>query len=227
MSRFRCDNLKKLNIGDDVELMRAESNHLFKILRARPGESIRLIDGHGTAGTAVIGKDRKITLESKQEIPFPGRKIHLYVAPPRRQKMDQILKAVTELGVYRIVPMTCDRSVAMPDADSADRQTDLLFEACKQSGNAWLPILEEPVKFSAALAEAKEKLPLNVIGSPYENRSAFENLPDEIGFFVGPEGGFSEAEEQAMRDAGFQPMQVGAWILRVETACIAILSRLL
>lgn len=227
MSRFRCDNLKDLSVGDPVELIRAESNHLFKILRARPGETIDLIDGCGTIGTAVIGKDRKITLESKKEKPFSGRRIHLYVAPPRRQKMDQILKAVTELGVYRIIPMICDRSVALPDVDSADRQTDLLFEACKQSGNAWLPLLNEPVKFSAALAEAKEKLPLNVVGSPYENRDAFAHLPDDIGFFVGPEGGFSEAEEQAMRDANFVPMQIGSWILRVETACIAGLARLL
>lgn len=227
MSRFRCDNLKDLSVGDDVELIRAESNHLFKILRARSGETIDLIDGCGTTGTAVIGKDRKITLTSKAEKPFPGRRIHLYVAPPRRQKMDQILKAITELGVYRIIPVICDRSVALPDADSADRQTDLLFEACKQSGNAWLPLLNEPVKFSAALAEAKEKLPLNVVGSPYENRDAFADLPDDIGFFVGPEGGFSEAEEQAMRDADFVPMQIGAWILRVETACIAGLARLL
>lgn len=227
MARFRCDNLKNLNIGDDVELMRAESNHLFKILRARSGEIIDLIDGCGTIGTAMIGNDRKITLESKTEKPFPGRRIHLYVAPPRRQKMDQILKAVTELGVYRIIPMICERSVALPDADSADRQNDLLFEACKQSGNAWLPILEEPVKFSAALAEAKEKLPLNVVGSPYENRDAFADLPDDIGFFVGPEGGFSDSEEQIMRAANFVPMQIGSWILRVETACIAGLARLL
>ena len=80
--------------------------------------------------------------------------------------MDIILKQCTELGVASITPLICERSVALPDADSVSgRWSDLLFEACKQSGNPYLPQLFPPVKFAESLAAAKEKNEVNFYGS--------------------------------------------------------------
>lgn len=226
MIRLRCENLDEYREGDKIVLDRAESTHLFKIMRASKGDRIGLLNGQGLTGTAVVEDDRSVRLENVLSVNAPARRIHLYLAPPRRQKMDQILRETTELGVYRIVPMICDFSVAIPDAGSTERQTDLLFEACKQSGNAFLPKLASPVKFAAALTDAAQKCALNVVGSPYENDGGLGALPDDVGFFVGPEGGFSLAEEQAMQCAGFRPMRIGPWILRVETAAVAGIARL-
>lgn len=226
MARFRYDRLADAKPGDLLELDRTEASHLFKILRARPGETAGLLDGKGNTGSATVTENRMLRLDSVETIPFPHRRIHLYLAPPRRQKMDQLLKEAAELGVYRIVPMICERSVALPDADSADRQNDLLFEACKQSGNPYLPRLEVPVKFSQAVQDAAERSCLCCFGSPYESDMAgLENAAD-VAFFVGPEGGFSGQEEQQMRSAGFHSMRIGPWILRVETAAIAGIARL-
>ncbi len=227
MARFRYDGLAQTEPGEVIELARGEANHLFKILRARPGESVGLLDGAGTVGTAVVESGRVLRLTEKKSIPFPPRKIHLYLAPPRRQKMDQLLKEAAELGVYRIVPMTCSRSVAVPDADSAERQNDLLFEACKQSANPYLPSLESPLRFADAVADAKQNCGRIYFGSPYENRAEDRTADvQDYAFFVGPEGGFSDTEEDAMREAGFIPMQIGPWILRVETAAVAGIARL-
>ncbi len=227
MARFRYDGLAQAEPGEVIELARGEENHLFRILRARTGENVGLLDGAGTVGTAVVEAGRVLRLTEKKNIPFPPRKIHLYLAPPRRQKMDQLLKEVTELGVYRIVPMTCSRSVAVPDADSAERQKDLLFEACKQSANPYLPRLESPLRFADAVADAKRICGRVYFGSPYENRTEDRTAGiRDYAFFVGPEGGFTGAEESAMREAGFIPMQIGPWILRVETAAVAGIVRL-
>ena len=225
MPRFRYDNLAACTAGDTIELDRAEASHLFKILRARPGDVVGLLDGKGTLGDAVVTADRRLTVQDVRKIERPARKLHLYLAPPRRQKMDQILREATELGVYRIIPILCEHAVVIPDKDSADRQTDLLFEACKQSGNAFLPILEEPMKFADAVKDAVSTCGLNVFGSPYESAMP-EQMPEQIGFFVGPEGGFSAQEEDVMRAAGFAAMRIGPWILRVETAAVAGIARL-
>ncbi len=226
MARVRYDRLAETEIGETIELARSEANHLFKILRTRTGECVGLLDGAGTIGTAVAEDGRMLRLKEKKTVPFPERKIHLYLAPPRRQKMDQLLKEATELGVYRIVPMICEHSVALPDADSADRQKELLFEACKQSSNPYLPKLESPLRFADAVQDAVRQCSRIFFGSPYEHAEQKEPAGQNIGFFVGPEGGFSEKEEKAMFSAGFIPMRIGPWILRVETAAVAGIARL-
>lgn len=225
MPRFRYDNLAACAAGDTIELDRSEASHLFKILRARTGDTVGLLDGKGTLGNAMVTADKRLTIQDVRKVERPARKLHLYLAPPRRQKMDQILREATELGVYRIIPILCEHAVVIPDKDSADRQTDLLFEACKQSGNAFLPILEDPMKFADAVKNAGNTCGLNVFGSPYESAMP-EQMPEQIGFFVGPEGGFSAQEEDVMRSAGFAAMRIGPWILRVETAAVAGIARL-
>ncbi len=225
MRNFRCDDLKELTPGMTFELDRTESNHLFKILRANPGEQVGLLDGCGRFGTAIVEHGRKLRLEAAAEIPFPSRKIHLYLAPPRRQKMDQILREATELGVYRIIPVLCGRCVSVPDGQSS-RWEDLLFEACKQSGNPWLPQVENPVKFPGSVEDARQNCAKSFFGAVREADGVLESMPEHIGFFVGPEGGFTDAEESALKDFA-NPMHIGNWVLRVETAAICGIARLL
>ncbi len=221
MLRLRCEHLKECTVNSSVKLERAEENHLFKVMRAKPGNEIELLDGKGERGIAVIGREREIILRSRHTESFPGRRIHLYIAPPRRQKMDQLLHAAAELGVYRIVPVLCEYSVAEPDADSVERWNMVMFESCKQSGNVYLPQIETPVPFEKAIVDSAEKCDLVFTGSPYADKTDLQNLPGEIGFFVGPEGGFSAQETAAMEKAGFRFLRIGPWILRVETAAIA------
>ena len=96
MARFRYDRLADAKPGDLLELDRTEASHLFKILRARPGETAGLLDGKGNTGSATVTENRMLRLDSVETIPFPHRRIHLYLAPPRRQKMDQLLKEAAE-----------------------------------------------------------------------------------------------------------------------------------
>lgn len=222
MHAFRFDDLASTEPGSFFRLDSREEAHLFRILRARPGETVAVLDGHGTLGTAVVDQDHQLRLESRRTMPPPARRLHLYFAPPKKQKLDALLKQAVELGVYALVPVLCERSVVQPGENSvAGRWMDLLFEACKQSGNPFLPEVANPMSFKAALEHARETCGILITGS---NRTGvFPELgtASDVAFFVGPEGGFTDAETDAMFAAGAAPLRIGDWTLRVETAAIA------
>ena len=166
MHSFRFDDLASTEPGSFLCLDSREEAHLFRILRARPGETVALLDGRGSIGTAIVEPDRQLRLKSKHVVPPPVRRLHLYFAPPKKQKLDVLLKQAVELGVFELVPMLCERSVVQPGESSvAGRWVDLLFEACKQSGNPFLPAVASPMPFAAALARARETCSALVVGS--------------------------------------------------------------
>jgi len=221
MHRFRCDSLGSLEPGALFELDSQESSHLFKTLRAAPGEEAGVMDGRGLLGVARVAPGKRLELVSKSVCPPPARRVCLYIAPPRRQKMDQILRQCAELGAWSIVPAICRRSVSVPGEDSvAGRWEDVLFEACKQSGNPFLPKLCAPLDFKAAVALAASSCSVRFYGAVEGEGGVSGKLPPsgEIAWFVGPEGGFAPEELAAFPEAGFQPLRLGGWTLRVETA---------
>ena len=222
MHAFRFDDLASTEPGSSFCLDSREEAHLFRILRARPGETVAVLDGRGAFGTAVVGTDHQLRLESKRTVPPLAHRLHLYFAPPKKQKLDILLKQAVELGVHELVPVLCERSVVQPGESSvAGRWMDLLFEACKQSGNPFLPAVAKPMPFAEALVQARENCGVLVVGS---NRTgAFPDLgtASDVAFFVGPEGGFTDAESGAMSAAGAVPLRIGDWTLRVETAAVA------
>lgn len=222
MHAFRFDELAGVGPDSLVRLDPREESHLFKILRARPGDHVRLLDGCGTTGVAVVGQGRELVLESKETVPPPARRLHLYFAPPKKQKLDALLKQSVELGVDVLVPVLCERSVVQPGESSVGgRWTDLLFEACKQSGNPFLPDVCAPVPFADAVARARKTCAALVVGSNRTGIALDLGNASDVAFFVGPEGGFTDAETDALTAAGAVPLRIGSWTLRVETAAAA------
>ena len=152
MHNFYSDKLGKA--GDEVLLPPGEAKHLFKTLRAAKGDIIGLLDGHGGSAQAEMVDGKKIILRSVTRHSEPKVKIHLFVAPPKRAKMDQLLTQCTEAGVWAIHPIISRHSVAVPDKIS-DRWYSLIQEACKQAGNMFEPKLFAPCHFRTALEEIK------------------------------------------------------------------------
>ena len=217
MRCFFCDNIVENEVAT---LSREDQKHLFKTLRARPGELIQLNDGAGCLAEAEILHDRQIIVRKTVKFPEPLTKLNLYVAPPRRNKMDTLLKQCAEVGIFRIVPIITENSVATPDGKSKRQQT-LLREGCKQSRNPFLPRLENPVSFSEALSDAAS-LDAVYYGAVAKTSEPFPEIPlFNIGLFIGPEGGFSNRELDLMANNNFHPLSFGPWILRTETAVIA------
>lgn len=210
--------------GAEFEPEPEEARHLFKILRAAPGEQFAVFDGHGATGVAEVVFGRRLRVMARTEAPPPARRLALVCAAPRRQKLDAVLRQAVELGVTDILLVDCERSVARPDND--DRLEKLLFEACKQSGNPFPPRLRLGLDLTEAAAElADAHIPLffgSVAPAP-----KFQGKIQNAAWAVGPEGGFSENEENLLRSAGAIPLHLGGYTLRLETAAVAGLAVLL
>lgn len=222
MHRLWYGSLANAKEGDRVELDKAESSHLFKTLRAGPGFDLGLMDGHGLFAKAKVLPGREIEILSLRVSDTPARRLHLFIAPPRRQRMDQILRQCAELGIWSIRPMLCERSVSTPDEESVSgRWEDVLREACKQSGNPFLPVTTAPVSFAKAVDAAAISCQESYFGAVSgEGSGRGAGADGDFAWFVGPEGGFTDAEEELMRTRSFKPLRIGRCVLRVETAAV-------
>ncbi len=214
--------------GATFELPREEAEHLFKVFRASVGDAVDVLDGAGRRGRAVVEPGKLLKMETVSFFPPPAKEIHLYCALPRRNKQDDLLKQTTELGVTAIHPVICQRSVAQ--SEPTPRWEVLMREACKQSKNPYLPELAAPQDFAASLEEAKSRGLTLVYGSvaPAET-TAFAEARG-VAYFVGPEGGFSPEEFALLEKNGAAGVNLGPYVLRLETAAvagIAVLRKLL
>jgi 16S rRNA (uracil1498-N3)-methyltransferase len=220
--------------GAEVILPAAEALHAGKVLRLREGERLDLLDGAGSSAEAVLsraGTGRRFEgmacrVLRREGCAEPALTLRLYIAPPRARLMGEVVRAATELGVRRVTPILCRFGVSRPDAGALDGWRQDVQAAVKQSGNPFLPVLDAPTGFAEALREAGEP---GVFGALPRGGSAAEARPLQgtcFGVWIGPEGGFSVEEEQALSARGFAPLAVGPWVLRVETAVPALLGRL-
>ena len=229
MRCFYCENLNK-GILPAEEIPAREQNHIFKVLRGREDSRILLIDGQGSMAEAIIENKRSLKILEVKKLPSPEIKIHLFVAPPRKNQMDQLLKQCAEVGVWSISPIITERSVAKPEKESAhDRMEILLMEGCKQAHNPFLPTLN-PIKklidteneiasFDHAFFGSTINCGSNNINNKNDNLRNSQ-LSGNIAWIVGPEGGFSDMEEQFLINSGVSPLQLGSWVMRVETAAV-------
>lgn len=222
MHSFWMDSLPEP--GTRFRLPAEEESHLFRTLRARPGEQVRVLDGKGGIGTAEVLQDKYLQLLSGQTAQRPPLRLILCCAAPRRQKLDTLFKQAVELGVHEIHLMHCARSVAKPEGSS--RWPVLLQEACKQSGNPFLPEVVVHDSMIAALeALAGAHLYFGAVtppGTPFPAVSANGTAV----FLAGPEGGFTREEEEMMVRHGAIGISLGPWTLRLETAAVAGLAAL-
>lgn len=205
--------------GMTAELEKSEHHHLFKTLRAVPGDEVKLLDGRGVSALAQVGAERTLRVVSREVAPEPGLKIRLYCAAPRKNILDGMLKQLAEVGVWRIEVIRCERSVALPDF--SERWEALLREGCKQSNNPFLP----PIGLGGTLDEALSALKGEGVPVYYGAVTPPGNRPavpadGEIALLIGPEGGFSPSELERIGGSGGIGVSFGPYILRMETAAV-------
>lgn len=207
--------------GEAADLGAGERDHLFKTLRARPGEVVELFDGRGGRMDGVVREGRVVEILTAERVPEPERKLFLYCAAPRRAKFDVLLKQAAELGVRSIRLIECARSVAKPEG--SDRWQALLQEGCKQSKNPFLPEIVPPVPLAAALEEIRREGIRAFFGAVRSGERGGESAA-KLAWIVGPEGGFTDEEEAAMRAARVRGLNLGPYVLRLETAAVCGLA---
>jgi 16S rRNA (uracil1498-N3)-methyltransferase len=223
-----------LAAGTTVALTGDAANHVTRVLRLREGDALALFDGRGGEYAARISQMQRggvrvdVSEHSAIERESP-LELTLLQSIARGERMDLIVQKATELGVTRIVTFASERSVVRLDATQAERKTGhwraVAVAACEQCGRNRIPLVEVPVDYMTAIGvEAALKLLLDPVASaPLTGRGTDAR---SIALLVGPEGGFTDAESELARRAGFEPRHMGPRVLRTETAAISALAAL-
>lgn len=225
------------------QLDEAETHHAKHVLRLQPGATITVFDGCGREASATLQefhkKSASLRLGASLLTPRPTAEITLTQAIPKARNMDLIIQKAVELGASRIVPLITDRTIVRcsDEADALNKQErwrSIAIEACKQSGQNWLPVVEKPCSLQEFLTTA-DKNHLLLLASLEESSTPMkhvltsfktnqENASYHLTVMVGPEGDFTPVESAMARAAGYQPVSLGPIVLRTETAALYCLS---
>lgn len=230
--------------GEDAELALppGAARHV-QVLRLQPGEAVTLFDGSGeewTAEVTAMGRSEvRVALKSRQAVDRELRRaVTLAVVMPANDRMDGIVEKACELGAVAIQPLMSERSVLRLSGERAEKKRahwqGVAIAAAEQCGRA-KPLQVAAVKtLSAWLGELDAESPTDgseqrwllspVAAQPLSALTASAGDAGRIVVLSGPEGGLSEAEEQAARARGFSAAKLGPRILRADTAPLAVLG---
>jgi 16S rRNA (uracil1498-N3)-methyltransferase len=211
-----------------AKLTGSEAAHL-RVLRAGVGDLVTLFDGAGLEADAKITmlEDFTITLEVRESRVVnlePPQEITLAIALLKGDKLSEVVRAATELGVSRFQLIITDHAdVKEIGAQKLERLQRVAREASKQCRRAVTPLVLSPIKLRQL-----ESVTCGLVahpGSSLKPREAI-NWNTPITIATGPEGGFSSLEIELLEAKGFKTVGLGPRILRAETAPIAILGAL-
>jgi len=217
------------NIENNVAtLTQEESLHCIKVLRKQEGDAITVVDGKGGwyEGTILSGSKKKCTISiQKRETAYKKRAFHLHIAiAPTHQiaRYEWFLEKATELGIDEITPILCFHSERRKVR--TDRHQKIILSAMKQSMKAYLPKLNEPIKFEQFIKNQTNNGLKFIAWCDYENNVHLKEkykAGQDVCILIGPEGDFSEQEVELALENRFEAVGLGEARLRTETAGVA------
>ena len=215
--------------GSTVELDADQARHARRALRLSAGDAVQLLDGRGNiAQAALVGDDPQGTacaIVSIDHTPPVTPAIELATAIPKGPRGDAMVNDLAQLGVDTLIPLITARSVVDPRPAKLARFAKAAAEAAKQSGRAWFMRVNETTAFEQALdSDTGLKLVADPYAQPLTGLSERLNSVSAVRVLVGPEGGLTDEELAAARDAGFVPWRYSPNVLRVEAAAAAAVA---
>jgi 16S rRNA (uracil1498-N3)-methyltransferase len=230
--RFFAEDLGAAEVG----LSQSEAHHAARVLRLKPGSEVELFDGRGgrAVGRLVRSGGGKLAVAIDRRDPpqpRPQPAVHLAFSTPKGKRLDWLLEKATELGAASLSPVIFHRSVAGGGELGEGKRGRWLAHcvaAAKQSGVDFLPELRAPAPLVEVLGRSVGML--IVVGDPAGDARALaaamagQKDGQDVLLLVGPEGGLTEAERSAILAAGAVAVRVGATVLRIETAAVALLA---
>lgn len=231
MPRFYVDFA--LSPDSVVKLPDDVVRHL-NVLRVKNTEEIVLFNGNGKAYPAlpeVLEKRRasvRILREEATDNESPLN-ITLVQAVSSAERMDFTLQKSVELGVAEIRPVISERCVVRLSGERAEKRVarwqEIVVSACEQSGRNIVPKVLPLTTYAQALQQLpQETTKLLMSLNRAQKLSDVQPQSGKVVFMVGPEGGWTEKEEQQAFDAGFQSVTLGKRVLRTETASLAAIA---
>ncbi len=218
-----------------IDLDKIESHHLVHVLRLGEGAEVEALNGQGFIIQSKIiqanGNSVKLEVLDKKFIPQPVPFFHLCIALTKGSKWEDLVRPLTELGAGRLTPILTDHSQVKVDDRKLKSRIHKLqkkgVDACKQSGNPWLPKIDNPIEFASLVnnLSGSEAVLMGSL-SKYARSLAKSDLKNNptVTLLIGPEGGWSLSEEKIAMDNNFIFFTLGSNTLRVETAAISGLA---
>lgn len=239
-------------VGARLALPASVRRHVA-VLRLEPGDEIVLFDGSGRQARARLDGD-VADVHAIETATDPRARVVLVQAMPKGTKSDDVVRMATELGAHAIHFAHSDHAVARPDdargSKKASRWQRIAEEAARQCERATVPDVQAPAPLLEVCARAPHEAtrlvawarggrPLAEVLNELRPRTLDTNSADveraadtrepavrETWIAVGPEGGFSDAELDALDRLGFARVTLGPHVLRVDTAALAALAQI-
>jgi 16S rRNA (uracil1498-N3)-methyltransferase len=214
----------------------AEAHHIKNVLRLKIGTEIRLFDGKGGTGRAMIEQMTRdvvrLTILDWQMEESSGPTITLGQGLLTGQKMELIIQKATELGIHAITPFISQHStVRRQPAGKNKRWEKISLEACKQCGRPIPLEIREPMDFTQLALAAQDFSPRLIFWEKEQTTTLDSVLGGVLApatanilFLIGPEGGFSTQEIDMAVSQGFAAVTLGGLTLRAETAALAAMA---
>jgi len=218
-----------------------DERHALKVLRLEPLARVVALDGAGSAWDLELTQARRgetlwRLLGKLASEPEPGAAdsplpwLEIAVAPPKGARADELVERLVQLGVAAVVLIGAERTQGYAReqvGERLERWNRLAREQCKQCRRLWLPELSGPVDLATHLRErpASAQLWLDprarapLAAEIASRRAGTRAAP--LRLWIGPEGGWSPAEEQLFKAAGVASAALVPHVLRVETAAEA------
>jgi len=205
------------------------AHYLIAVRRVSPGSTIIVFDGQGREGPATLESmadgTPALRIAAPPSLGRRGAAARLAYGLPKGDKLDDVLRQATELGIGGLVLFVGERSVSRPDeTDRVGRKRErwqrIIEEAARQSGRADLPSLVGPVSLAEAIAETTMDATRVLLHPEATRRFDAVVFEAPATVFVGPEGGFSPGEVAACTEAGVVAARLETPVLRTETAAV-------
>jgi len=228
MQRYFCRELNNNNFT----LSNDDSYHIMKVMRMNLGDLIEIVYNKETYLSKIISFNPVVCeieekLDENNEL---DKKIYICQSLVNEQKMDYILQKGTELGAFSFIPFLATNSVIKDNGKSdkkINRWQKIVKEASEQSKRNVIP---EVLEFHNINDLINFECDLKIVCSVNEKVNNMKNIIqkypkcDTIMVVIGPEGGFTEKEEEIFKNNGFILVSLGNRVLRTETASLMVLS---
>ena len=226
---FLCDDLS----ADELELTGPEGRHAATVRRVKVGEQVDLADGRGTRAHCTVlalGQDLvRLRVQSRHVEPEPAPRLVLVQALAKGDRGELAVELATEVGVDEVVPWSAERCIVKWEGPrgekSLSRWASTAREAGKQSRRARHPVVSHWVSTEELLARVATT-PTLLLHESATTPLASVALPDagDLLLVVGPEGGITERELDALTAAGAVPVRLGSSVVRTSTAGAAAVA---
>jgi 16S rRNA (uracil1498-N3)-methyltransferase len=231
------ESLAGVRPGHEVTVEGDEAHHAVAVRRLRVEERVVLTDGRGTTVLGTVAETGRrhlcVRVGRVETVTEPTPRVTVVQALPKGDRGELAVELLTEVGVATIVPWAAARSVAVWRGERGEKALTrwrvTAREAAKQARRAWFPQVTGLASTAEVASLVGRATVTVVLHEDAPDALADVPIPDDatVLVVVGPEGGLTDEELEALRTAGASVVRLGAEVLRTSTAGVAGVSALL